>query len=68
MCGCGTALLLSARHATLKVWVRIQTSLSAVPWRSPAQVLPRAYADARTYNMVVTVCVRAADLPQVHSF
>lgn len=32
-----------------------------------SQVLPRRCADARTYNMVVTVCVRAADLPQARA-
>ena len=31
------------------------------------QVLPRRHTDARTYNMVVTVCVKAADLPQVRT-
>lgn len=33
--------------------------------RKRVQVLPRRHTDARTYNMVVTVCVKAADLQQV---
>ena len=28
------------------------------------QVLPRQYTDARTYNMLISVCVRAKDLTQ----
>ncbi len=28
------------------------------------QVLPRSYTDARTYNMLVSVCVKACDLTE----
>ena len=28
------------------------------------QVLPRQYTDASTYNMLISVCVRAKDLTQ----
>lgn len=29
-----------------------------------SQVLPRQYTDARTYNMLISVCVKAKDLTE----
>lgn len=48
--------------------MRVNSKCAAVPhviacWTA-WQVLPRKFTDARTYNMLVSVCVKARDLTQ----
>ena len=60
------AWLSSYKFVSVPVWHEA-TVAWAVSARERVQVLPRRHTDARTYNMVVSVCVKAADLQQVLS-